>query len=241
MPAIVKQLGSLLAGQMTGSTNKANFIVKSLRTVYIIDGTLIIAIWYSAWRNEHVSPGSGKFPFPGVTNLARRFKPDRPDATSLSGESGNQSGGGPERHGKNLGPSIGMAGPVGLNKLISWCNRVSGKYPYVWGGGHAQIGIPSGGGFDCSGAISGAIGQLGKHILAIPIVSGDFPSIFPHGEGRYITIYANPEHVFMKVKIGEKWIWFGTGSDKEAFRGGAAWGNHDPDLSAYTACHPPGY
>lgn len=77
MGAFVKQIATLLAGQMMGSNSKANFIVKTLRVGYTLTGTGILVIWYSAWRNERVEVGTVEFPFPGLTNKARRFKPDR--------------------------------------------------------------------------------------------------------------------------------------------------------------------
>lgn len=79
MGAFIKQVGSLIAGQMAGSNRKATFIVKSLRTAYVVNGSLIAVIWYSAWRNERVAPGDAQFPFPGIKNLKRKFAPDRPE------------------------------------------------------------------------------------------------------------------------------------------------------------------
>jgi hypothetical protein len=77
MPAALKQLLTLVAGNMAGSNNKASFIVKTLRGTYVLSGTAIVAIWYSAWRNERVEPGTVSFPFPGVKKLSRKFSPDR--------------------------------------------------------------------------------------------------------------------------------------------------------------------
>lgn len=79
MGAFAKQVFSLVAGQMAGSNQKANFVVKTLRTGYVLSGGTIAVIWYSAYRNERVQPGSGEFPFPGVKKLKRQFKPDRPE------------------------------------------------------------------------------------------------------------------------------------------------------------------
>jgi hypothetical protein len=75
----IAQIGTLLAGKMAGSTNKANFIVKTLRTVYVVDATVIAVVWYSAWRNERVKPGEINFPVPGWKKLKRQFSPDRPE------------------------------------------------------------------------------------------------------------------------------------------------------------------
>lgn len=78
MVPLLKQLGGTLLGSM-GSGNRTAFIVKSLRTTYVMGGGLVAAVWYSAYRNERVEKGSGKFPFPGLANLKRRFPADRPE------------------------------------------------------------------------------------------------------------------------------------------------------------------
>lgn len=79
MGALAAQLGSYVASQLAGSQSKSAFIVKTLRGVYILNGSLIIVIWYSAWRNERVAPGEASFPFPGVKKLRRQYSPDRPE------------------------------------------------------------------------------------------------------------------------------------------------------------------
>lgn len=80
MGVFLKQAAQLLVGQMAGSNQKAKFIVKTFRAAYITGAGTIAVAWYSAYRNERVEPGTGKFPFPGLGNLQRRFSPDRPEA-----------------------------------------------------------------------------------------------------------------------------------------------------------------
>lgn len=79
MGALAAQLGSFVASQLSGSQSKSTFIVKTLRGTYLVNGTLIAVIWYSAWRNERVAPGEGKFPFPGIKDMRRKYKADRPE------------------------------------------------------------------------------------------------------------------------------------------------------------------
>jgi hypothetical protein len=67
----------MIAGKL-GSNQKATFIVRSARTVYGGTAGVIILTWYTAWRNERVAPGEGKFPFPNA-KLRKRFTPDRPN------------------------------------------------------------------------------------------------------------------------------------------------------------------
>lgn len=240
MGAWLKQLATLIAGNMAGSNNKAAFIVKSGRVIYVLSGGTIIGIWYAAWRNERVKPGEVNFPVPLVSKLKRSNPPDRPE-TALVDEAELAVTTTKILPGGQIAEPISKNEPHNLIKVVNWINSVSGRYPYVWGGGHAQIGIPSGGGFDCSGAVSGAVGQL-PGVLSTPLTSGQFSEVFPKGAGQFITIYGNSVHCFMKIKINGVWHWFGTGSDKQAKRGGAAWGNNDAEnLNQYVASHPPGY
>ena len=83
------------------------------------------------------------------------------------------------------------------------------NYPYVWGGGHGAAGQPSGGGFDCSGSVSAAIAMAGGMRLVYggaPMVSGDFESWGMAGPGRYFSVYASGDHVWIRWNgIGRAW------------------------------------
>jgi hypothetical protein len=241
MGAFLKQAFSLIAGQMAGSNNKAKFVVKTFRAGYILSAGTIGVAWYSAYRNERVQPGTGKIPFPFISKLKREYPADRPEHELPHEESASNAQGpaGPSGPVGLQGTASGLQSPFVLTKGISKANELSGKYPYVWGGGHAQIGVPTHGGYDCSGAVSAVLGAMG--LLSVPLVSGDLAHWGVAGPGKFITIYANQIHTFMKININGKWQWFGTGSDKEAIRGGPAWGNHDPELGAYQVRHPLGY
>jgi hypothetical protein len=137
--------------------------------------------------------------------------------------------------------------PAPIQKLIGWCNSVDGKYDYAWGGGHVQIGQASPGGlngsggrtvtgYDCSGTVSGALHAGG--LLNTPLVSGDLMRWGVAGPGKYLTVYANPDHTFMYVGEKGHGEWFGTGSLGKG-GGGPEWGNHDQTV-AYAARHWPG-
>ncbi|HSC20690.1 MAG TPA: NlpC/P60 family protein [Solirubrobacterales bacterium] len=66
--------------------------------------------------------------------------------------------------------------------------------PYVWGGGHRSWFSR---GYDCSGAVSYALHKAG--MLDVPMVSGQLEYWGEAGPGRWVSIYANQEHVFMVV------------------------------------------
>lgn len=253
MGAFLKQAVQLIAGQMAGSNRKATFIVKTLRATYITTGGTIALLWYSGWRNERVSPHTIDFPFPGLTKLKRQYSPDRPEKELPSEIPTPSAGSNSTQKGTKGSPTgIGSTGPFALSKGIMKASQMSGKYPYKWGGGHAQIGVPSIGigggplgtsgpppGYDCSGAVSAVLGAMG--VLKSPLTSGSLASFGLSGPGLYVTIYANAVHTFMRINVNGVWRWFGTGSDKQAIRGGPAWGNNDPELKAYTVRHPAGF
>lgn len=144
------------------------------------------------------------------------------------------TGSGNESSGATAVESSGKLTFAGLMAGAAKATSMSGRYPYVWGGGHQTIGQASGPGtgYDCSGAVSAVLHAMG--LLNRPMVSGELAGWGKPGPGKWVTVYANSTHTFMKIAGN----WFGTGSDKEAIRGGPAWGNHDPDLSAYAARHP---
>ncbi len=81
--------------------------------------------------------------------------------------------------------------------------------PYVWGGGHGPV-PDADGPWDCSGAISALLGIS-------PRTATLFRRFGKAGAGKHFTIYANDEHVF--VKIGSRF--FGTSRSNPA--GGAGW------------------
>jgi hypothetical protein len=83
--------------------------------------------------------------------------------------------------------------PEEVRAVIAAANRLRHK-PYVWGGGHTSW---SARGYDCSGAVSYALHGAG--LLDITMVSGQLEYWGEAGAGRWITVYANAQHVFMEV------------------------------------------
>ena len=83
--------------------------------------------------------------------------------------------------------------PATVKAVIAAANRIDHR-PYVWGGGH--LGWVSHG-YDCSGAVSYAL--HGGGLLGTTLVSGQLASWGVAGTGRWMTIYANSEHVYMVI------------------------------------------
>ena len=83
--------------------------------------------------------------------------------------------------------------PPAVQEAIFAANQIVGK-PYRYGGGHAKIKDT---GYDCSGTVSYAL--YGAKLLKSPLASGPFMRWGEKGKGDWITIYANPGHMFAVI------------------------------------------
>jgi cell wall-associated NlpC family hydrolase len=92
------------------------------------------------------------------------------------------------------GRAIAPAGaPIVVKHVIAAANQIRHR-AYVWGGGHRSW---LSRGYDCSGAVSYALHGAG--LLDVTMVSGQLANWGEPGPGKWITIYANAQHVFMVV------------------------------------------
>jgi hypothetical protein len=90
------------------------------------------------------------------------------------------------------------------------------QLPYVWGGGHISGRVkPTGGGLDCSGAVSYVLQHMGVKLPG-GVTSGEMGSYLKPGPGA-VTVFYNAEHTFMR--IGKKY--FGTSNSNPG--GGAGY------------------
>jgi hypothetical protein len=83
--------------------------------------------------------------------------------------------------------------PAAVKQVIAAANHINGR-PYVWGGGHVSW---LSRGYDCSGAVGYALHGAG--LLEATMVSGQLASWGEAGAGRWISVYANNDHVYMVV------------------------------------------
>lgn len=120
--------------------------------------------------------------------------------------------------------------PTAVKRLIAAANHIR-TTPYIWGGGH-QSWVDKG--YDCSGAVSYAL--HGAKLLESPLVSGSFMTWGEAGPGKWITIYANKEHVYMVV-AGLRWD---TGGDLPG-ETGPRWHAEPPYPKGFVVRHPVGY
>jgi len=119
--------------------------------------------------------------------------------------------------------------PLRVKQVIQAANRIRTK-PYVWGGGHARWWDR---GYDCSGSVSFAL--HGGRFLESPLPSGPMESWGLEGEGRWITVYANPGHAYAVI-AGFRWDTSGDSSGT-----GPRWHKSMVSIAGYVARHPLGY
>ena len=82
--------------------------------------------------------------------------------------------------------------PPAVKAVIAAANRIINK-PYIYAGGHASWNAP---GYDCSGAVSYAL--HGGGLLSAPLAV-EFEGYGLPGPGRWITVYADSQHVFAAI------------------------------------------
>jgi cell wall-associated NlpC family hydrolase len=118
--------------------------------------------------------------------------------------------------------------PSQILRIISAANLLVGK-PYKWGGGHAGW---RDNGYDCSGAVSFALAGAG--LVGAPAASGQFQGWGVPGPGQWLTIFANPGHVYMVVAG----LRFDTVGDAKG--SGPRWHPFDAYPSGFSMRHLPG-
>jgi cell wall-associated NlpC family hydrolase len=129
-----------------------------------------------------------------------------------------------------LGDGTAMApdnAPEVVQRVILAANEIA-KFPYKWGGGH---GAWRDSGYDCSGSVSFALAGAG--LLDRPLTSGLFMDYGAPGRGRWITIYANPGHIFMVI-AGLRFDTSGQG------RAGTRWQAETRSTAGFAVRHIPG-
>ena len=117
--------------------------------------------------------------------------------------------------------------PAAVKRALRAGNRLQGK-PYRFGGGHLRWEDDA---YDCSGAASYALRGIGG--LSSPLDSTGFMRWGLAGPGRWITTYANPNHMYVVIAG----LRLDTGSGGER---GPRWRTTPRPAGAFTARHPAG-
>jgi hypothetical protein len=198
-----------------------------------------------AYGRDPGDPGWGKITLPNATKhqleseggvLEKPGPKNSSFFTPTTGEAGEPSF-----------PANVLSGHPALEAIIAKCTEITEHhYPYSWGGGHQKIGEPSYGtehesggpivlGFDCSGSCSAALNAGG--FLSTPETSEGLESFGEPGEGKYLTICANRDHVYLVFGGPGSSVSFSTSESNP--RGGAGWNTRGVE-SSFTTRHPPG-
>jgi peptidoglycan hydrolase-like protein with peptidoglycan-binding domain len=150
-----------------------------------------------------------------------------PASAHVSPESAEHASSGEGSGGGSTSSSSEGGGEGAVGGVISAGDEIATR-PYAWGGGHGSF---QSSGYDCSGSVSYAL--HGGGLLSAPMDSSEFEGYGEPGPGRYITIYANAEHVFMVVD-GKR---FDTVALAE---GGSRWSDSMTSTAGYVVRHPAG-
>ena len=82
--------------------------------------------------------------------------------------------------------------PAAVHRAVAAANAIQAA-PSQFGGGHGR---PSGG-LDCSGSVSYVLRKAG--LLETSMPSSAYRKYGRSGEGKWITVFARPGHVFMTI------------------------------------------
>jgi peptidoglycan hydrolase-like protein with peptidoglycan-binding domain len=115
--------------------------------------------------------------------------------------------------------------PVAL--AIAAANEIA-KLPYRYGGGHRSFDDTA---YDCSGSVSYALHGAG--LLSTTKTSGELASWGDPGPGRWITIYANADHVYAVIAG----VRFDTSGQRQA---GSRWQAATRRADGFVVRHPAG-
>jgi cell wall-associated NlpC family hydrolase len=117
--------------------------------------------------------------------------------------------------------------------------------PYNYGGGHVTPATPGPGsdgpfnGLDCSSSVSWVLQHAGIHVVTM--TSGAYMSWGDPGPGTAVTLYANPGHIIMSIKVANQLRFFGTSRFGHPEAGtGPAWFTRPASAAGFVQRHPPG-
>jgi hypothetical protein len=134
------------------------------------------------------------------------------------------------KRGRSGGGGGGGGLPQRVRLAIAAAHRIDNK-PYKYGGGHGRF---RDSGYDCSGSVSYVLHGAG--VLGSSRTSGGFMNYGSPGRGRWITIYANPGHVYMTIRTASGIRRYDTSGMDD----GTRWDRRARSTSGYVVRHPPG-
>jgi hypothetical protein len=129
------------------------------------------------------------------------------------------------------------AAPPAVKAIIAAGNQIVGK-PYVYGAGHGLPLSSVAPAYDCSSSVEHLL--YGARLLPVTDgeASGQLESFGAPGPGRWVTLYANADHVFMYV-AGLRWDTYNAGGPADG-SSGIGWHPLIRSAAGFVPRHPEG-
>jgi hypothetical protein len=127
--------------------------------------------------------------------------------------------------------------PPAVKGIMAAGNQIAGK-PYEVGGGHGLPLSTLAQTYDCSSSVEHLLYGGGLLPLSYDAASGTLQSFGLPGPGRWVTLYANPDHVFMYV-AGLRWDTHDAAGAGDGSTG-IGWHPLVRDSAGFVARHPVG-
>lgn len=123
--------------------------------------------------------------------------------------------------------------------MLAFCRKFEG--PYIYGGEHDGSFLDDDfkDGFDCSSSTSYVLWKFGLLGSNRPQVSSWFETWGVSGRGKYITVHANSDHVWMEFSLPEGYFRFDTSPHGDGGRGARVRTRRRSD-SGFVHRHPKG-
>jgi hypothetical protein len=143
-------------------------------------------------------------------------------------------------HAQLLGDGLAAApagAPPAIAQIIAAGDQIVGK-PYLPGGSHGLALSQIGSTYDCSSSVEHLL--YGARLLPVTYdaASGTLESFGEPGPGRWVTLYANPDHVFMYV-AGLRWDTHNAAGPDDG-SAGIGWHPLIRSSAGFVARHPAG-
>jgi cell wall-associated NlpC family hydrolase len=127
--------------------------------------------------------------------------------------------------------------PAAVTGIIAAGNQIVGK-PYLYGGGHGLPLDQVAPAYDCSGSVEHLLYGGGLLPVSYDAASGALESFGRPGPGRWVTIYASADHVFMYV-AGLRWDTHNAAGPGDG-SAGIGWHPLVRSAAGFVARHPVG-
>ncbi len=127
--------------------------------------------------------------------------------------------------------------PLAVKEIIAAGNQIAGK-PYVYGAAHGLPLSEIAPAYDCSSSVEHLLYGAGLIPVTDTVASGDLESFGAPGPGRWVTLYASPDHVFMYV-AGLRWDTHNAAGAGDGSTG-IGWHPLIRDAGGFVARHPVG-